>query len=120
MFKLFLIFNLIFAIFSQNYNNGGDNWNMGVCNTGSMQSPIELVVPRGFCDDSMVFDLQLVNSAVLTKILQNDSTIYSNGVFSNLYATDISGNLYGYVGKHYNLLYFQSFFAFKNNKQLLS
>ena len=106
MFKLFLIFNLIFVIFSQNYNNGGDNWNLGVCNSGSMQSPIDLVVPRGFCDDSMVFDLQFVNSAVSTKILQNTSTIYSNGNFSNLYATDITGNLYGYRGKYYLVFFF--------------
>ncbi|CAD8047687.1 unnamed protein product [Paramecium sonneborni] len=83
------------------YANQGSDWSQGVCSSSSSQSPINLEVSSGTCDNSMVLDIQFKKEAMQIVMERVQHTIQSNATISNLYATDINGNLYGYTATQF-------------------
>ena len=79
-----------------NYSLKGADWG-GSC-VSSQQSPIDLSATQASCSDSMVFDLKLASSMVTTAVVDNGYTYQLDGEFSQLYATDTSNVLLGYIG----------------------
>ncbi|CAD8045507.1 unnamed protein product [Paramecium sonneborni] len=83
------------------YANQGSDWSSGVCQSSTSQSPINLEVSSGTCDNSMVLDIQFKKEAMQIVMERVQHTIQSNASISNLYATDINGNLYGYTATQF-------------------
>jgi carbonic anhydrase len=50
----------------------------------------------------MVFDLQFVDKLVVAETHLLPNTVKTYGEFSNLYATDIDGNLFGYEAREFH------------------
>ena len=50
----------------------------------------------------MVFDLQFVDKSIVAETHLLPATVKTYGEFSNLYATDIDGNHYGYEAKEFH------------------
>ncbi|CAD8139674.1 unnamed protein product [Paramecium octaurelia] len=98
-----LIIPLLYIVQSQtttttiSYASQGSDWTTGVCSSSTSQSPINLEVSSGTCDNSMVLDIQFKKDAMQIVMERVQYTIQSKAAVSNLYATDINGNLYGYT-----------------------
>ncbi|CAD8047518.1 unnamed protein product [Paramecium primaurelia] len=101
-----LIIPLLYIVQSQtattiSYASQGSDWTSGVCSSSTSQSPINLEVSSGTCDNSMVLDIQFKKDAMQIVMERVQYTIQSKAAVSNLYATDINGNLYGYTATQF-------------------
>jgi carbonic anhydrase len=69
-----------------------------MCSTGQEQSPIDLTVLKGTCEQDMVLDIEWSILSIQTQFIKSDTTINADGVWGHLFATTVDGNLYGYDG----------------------
>lgn len=94
----FLLLSIFFGVSLQfSYSSNGADWT-GTCSTGQEQSPIDVTVLKGTCQQDMVLDIEWNTQSISTQLLKGDTTISANGNWGHLYATTVDGTLYGYDG----------------------
>lgn len=86
--------NRILDTTSYTYTSGGSDWT-STCSSGSQQSPIDISSIKGTCDNTMVFDLKFTTTDVSATVSTTNGLSLTGG-FSQLYATDVTGTLFGY------------------------
>jgi len=81
-----------------------DEWT-GNCNTGSLQSPIDIDDDDKTCDETMIFDLTLTTGNSSLTVVDDGESYVVAYTGSTLYASDVSGILTAYqsVNFHFHI-----------------
>jgi Carbonic anhydrase len=102
LFIFAIIHQLILYISAWDYF---DQWEWpGICNTGSFQSPIDIITTSSECSSYETFSLNLYDTARMAFIFENNSWIVnSNDTFGIFEAEDVNGVVQKYRSHSFSL-----------------